>query len=604
MSSQVETVFRREWGRAVAVLARLTGDLGLAEDAVADAFAMAVDRWAAGPLPSDPAGWLIAVAKNHAVDQIRHESRRPGKEEAAARLISGRDPPRPSGLIVDERLRLIFACCHPALDPGVRVALTLRTLCGLSTAQIARAFLVGETTMAQRLVRAKRKIRDAAIPFRVPAGHELPGRTGAVLRVVYLVFTEGHRASAGPGVITDELCDEAIRLARLLAGLRPGDPEVLGLLALLLLTDARRPARATADGRLVLLPDQDRGRWDRAKIGEGTQILDRAMSLRRPGPYQLQAAIAACHATATDAGDTDWAQIAALYAALASHEPTPVVHANRAVAVAMAEGPAAGLAILDELCADSRTSGWHLVHACRAGLLRTLGRTAEAGDAYRAALALDPPPAERDFLCSRLSEISQCPRQLERTTMPTAEEGIEAQVRNIEARYGKTMPEWFAVIAASGLSKHTEVVAMLKAEHGLAHGAAHRVSLLSRQAAAPAPVSADAAVDALYTGKKASLRPLHDRLMTVIEAFGPDVTTVPKKGYLSIRRKKQFAMIQPSAAGRVDVGLILRDIPPAGRLEAAGSFNALFTHRVRVASADDIDTALTDWLHTAYVSAG
>ena len=414
MSSQAETVFRCEWGRAVAVVTRLTGDLGLAEDSVAEAFAIAVDRWAAGPLPSDPAGWLITVAKNQAVDQIRRESRRPGREEAAARLLGERGPPPSSGLIVDDRLRLIFACCHPALDPGVRVALTLRTLCGLSTAQIAAAFLVSEATMAQRLVRAKRKIRDAAIPLRVPADHELPGRIGAVLRVVYLVFTEGHQASAGPGVVTGELCVEAIRLARLLAGLRPGDPEVLGLLALLLLTDARRPARAAADGRIILLPDQDRSRWDRAKISEGTQILDQAVGLRRPGPYQLQAAIAACHAAATNAGDTDWAQIAALYAALASHEPTPVVHANRAVAVAMTEGPAAGLAILDEFCGDSQSAGWHLVHACRADLLRKLGRDAEADDAYRTALALGPSPAEREFLTGRLSEISRRPGQPER----------------------------------------------------------------------------------------------------------------------------------------------------------------------------------------------
>jgi RNA polymerase sigma-70 factor (ECF subfamily) len=308
-------------------------------------------------------------------------------------------------MIVDDRLRLIFACCHPALDPGTRVALTLRTLCGLTTAEIARSFLVSEPAMAQRLVRAKRKIRDAAIPFRVPADHELPERISGVLRVIYLVFTEGHRASASARVVRDELCDEAIRLARLAAGLCPDDPEVLGLLATMLLTDARRPARETAAGHLVLLADQDRTLWGRAKIDEGTQILDRAVRLRRPGPYQLQAAIAACHAAATDAGDTDWAEIAALYAALGRYEPSPVIHANRAVAVAMVEGPAAGLAVLDELRGDSRAEGWHLLHACRADLLRRLGRTAEAGDAYRAALALDPPPAEREFLTRRMSEV-------------------------------------------------------------------------------------------------------------------------------------------------------------------------------------------------------
>ncbi|HEV2376003.1 MAG TPA: sigma-70 family RNA polymerase sigma factor [Streptosporangiaceae bacterium] len=403
MTAAVEAVFRQEWGRAVAVVTRLTGDLGLAEDAVADAFAAALHRWTDGPLPDDPSGWLITVAKNNAVDQIRREARRSGKEEAAVWLLSQHDPLPPPDGIADDRLRLIFACCHPALDPGVRVALTLRTLCGLSTAQIAKAFLVGEATMAQRLVRAKRKTRDAAIPFRVPAGHELPGRTGAVARVVYLVFTEGHQASAGPGVVTGELCDEAVRLGRLLATLCPSNPEVLGLLAMMLLTDARRPARAAADGRIVLLADQDRTLWDQAKIAEGTQLLDRAMDMRRPGPYQVQAAIAACHAAARQAADTDWAQIAALYAALASYEPSPVVHANRAVAVAMADGPAAGLAILDQLAGDSISAGWHLLHAARADLLRKLGRTTEADEAYQTALALGPSPAEREFLTARLS---------------------------------------------------------------------------------------------------------------------------------------------------------------------------------------------------------
>jgi RNA polymerase sigma-70 factor (ECF subfamily) len=406
VSSEVETVFRREWGRAVAVVTRLTGDLGLAEDAVQDAFAMALDRWPDGPPPSDPCAWLITVAKNNARDRLRREARRSRKEEAAMRLLGERAPPPPSGRVTDDHLRLIFACCHPALDPGVRVPLTLRTLCGLTTAEIAHVFLVSEATMAQRLVRAKRKIRDAAIPFRVPADHELPGRLGGVLRVVYLVFTEGHRASAAGRLVRDEMCDEAVRLARLLAGLCPDEPEVLGLLAMMLLTDARRPARTTTGGDIVLLQDQDRSRWDSAKMDEGTQVLDRAMRLRRPGPYQLQAAIAACHAAATQASDTDWAEIAALYAALAQWEPSPVVLANRAVAVAMADGPAAGLAVLDELHGDSRSEGWHLLHACRADLLRRLGRISEASDAYRAALALDPPPAEREFLARRLSELS------------------------------------------------------------------------------------------------------------------------------------------------------------------------------------------------------
>jgi len=403
VTSPAEIVFRREWGRAVAIVARLTGDLALAEDAVQEAFAAAVGRWAAGPLPDDPSGWLIAVAKNSALDRLRREARRSGKERAAMLRLSERDPPPPPGRITDDRLRLIFACCHPALDPGIRVALTLHALGGLTAAEIARSFLVSEATLAQRLVRAKRKIRDAGIPYRVPGDDELPERVGGVLRVVYLVFTEGHRAAAGPRVIRDELCNEAIRLARLLAGLCPEDPEVLGLLALLLLTDARRGARAGE--RLVLLEEQDRSLWDRAMIDEGTRVLDRATRLRRPGPYQLQAAIAACHAVAEHPGATNWAEISALYAALARHEPTLVVQANRAVAVAMAEGPAAGLAILDKLREDSQGRRWHLLHACRADLLGKLGRTAEAGEAYRAALALDPPPAEREFLAGRLASI-------------------------------------------------------------------------------------------------------------------------------------------------------------------------------------------------------
>jgi RNA polymerase sigma-70 factor, ECF subfamily len=403
VTSQAEIVFRREWGRAVAVVTRLTGDLGLAEDAVQEAFAAAVARWAAGPLPQDPSGWLIAVAKNAAMDRLRREVRRCGKEQAAMLMLSQHDPPPPAGRIADDRLRLIFVCCHPALAPGVRVALTLRTLCGLTTAEIARSFLVSEATLAQRLVRAKRKIRDAGIPFRVPGDDELPDRIGGVLRVVYLVFTEGHQAAAGPPVVRDELCDEAVRLARLLAGLYPEDPEVLGLLALLLLVDARRGARAGE--RLVLLEEQDRSLWDRNMIDEGTRVLDLATRLRRPGPYQLQAAIAACHATAEHAEATDWAEIAALYAALARREPTLVVQANRAVAVAMAEGPAAGLAILDGLREDSQGRHWHLLHACRADLLHKLGRTAEAGEAYRTALALDPPPAERQFLAGRLAHL-------------------------------------------------------------------------------------------------------------------------------------------------------------------------------------------------------
>jgi RNA polymerase sigma-70 factor (ECF subfamily) len=404
VNGEAEVIFRREWGRTVAVLARLTGDLALAEDAVSEAFALAVSAWADGRSPADPAGWLVTVARHKAVDRIRRESRRSEKEEEAVRRLRRPDPPQPPGAVADDQLRLIFACCHPALDPGTRVALTLRSLCGLTTAEIARAFLVAEATMAQRLVRARRKIRDAAIPFRVPADRDLPGRVGSVQRVLYLVFTEGHRASVGPGVVRDELCDEAIRLVRLVGELRPEDAETLGLLALMLLTDARRAARTADGGRLVLLQDQDRRRWDRTKIDEGMRVLDRAVRMRRPGPYQLQAAIAACHAAAADAADTDWAEISLLYAALACWDQSPVIHANRAVAVAMAEGPAAGLAVLDEFCGADRDRGWHLLYACRAELLRRLGRVADASDAYQTALALDPPPADRALLSALLDD--------------------------------------------------------------------------------------------------------------------------------------------------------------------------------------------------------
>ncbi len=321
------------------------------------------------------------------------------------RASDGHSPPDEEGIIADDQLALIFLCCHPALDLGAQVALTLRAVCGLATADIAAAFLLPEPTLAQRLVRAKRKIREAGIPFRVPPAAALAGRLAGVLRVVYVLFTQGHRAPTGAELVRPALCAEAIRLARALAELLPDEPEVTGLLALLLLVDARQSARIDAAGQLVLLEQQDRGRWDQAAIAEGAALVERALRAQRPGPYQIQAAIAACHSTAPRAEATDWDEIAALYGELARHEPSPVVEANRAVAVAMAQGPATGLAILDALAADSRLARWPPFHIARADLLCRLGRSAEAGDAYQAALALDPPGVERTFITGRLQRL-------------------------------------------------------------------------------------------------------------------------------------------------------------------------------------------------------
>jgi len=392
----------------VATVARLIGDIDAAEDAMQDACVAALAQWPAEGIPANPGSWLIGTARHKALDRLRREQRRPDKEVAAVREVGEAQAasPGPAG---DDQLSLIFACCHPSLDPGVRVPLTLRAVCGLTTTEIAAVFLVPEPTMAQRLVRAKRKIRDAAIPLRVPPLEDLPARLAAVLRVVYLVFTEGHRPVAGDEPVRAALCEEAIRLARVLADLLPAEPEVTGLLALLLLTDARRPARVDDRGGLVLLADQDRGLWDRAAISEGTALVESALRLGRPGAYQLQAAIAACHSTAARAEDTDWRQIAALYGELIRHEPTAVVEANRAVAVAMSEGPHAGLVILDALGADPRMARWPLLHTARADLLARAGRDADAVVAYRLALELEPPAAEREFIARRIGELAAEP---------------------------------------------------------------------------------------------------------------------------------------------------------------------------------------------------
>ncbi|MBV8193938.1 MAG: sigma-70 family RNA polymerase sigma factor [Candidatus Dormibacteraeota bacterium] len=404
MTADPEDLFRDHWWAAVATVARLVGDLDIAEDAVQDAFAVALREWPARGVPDSPRSWLIGTARHKALDRLRRDARRTELEAVAVRELEG-PVSGVEGPSRDDELSLIFTCCHPALDISVRVPLTLRAVCGLNTAEIATVFLVPEATMAQRLVRAKRKIRDAAIPFRVPPADALPARLNDVLRVIYLVFTEGHRASRGRQLVRADLCEEAIRLARVLVEMLPGEPEVTALLALLLLTDARRASRVDDDGQLVLLADQDRTRWNRAEIQEGAALIESALRQRRPGSYQLQAAIAAAHSTAPTATETDWHEIAALYAELIRYEPTPVVEANRAVAVAMAEGPAAGLVILDTLNANPTMARWPQLQIARADLLARLDRAEDAADAYRLALQLEPPEAERTFIARRLREL-------------------------------------------------------------------------------------------------------------------------------------------------------------------------------------------------------
>jgi RNA polymerase sigma-70 factor, ECF subfamily len=395
----------------VATLIGMTGDWELAEDSAQEAFALALARWPRDGIPRNPGAWLTTAARNRAVDRLRRAATGAVKLQEVAVLSSlppGPEDPDQSG-VADDRLRLIFTCCHPALALEAQVALTLRTLAGLTTSEIARAFLVPEATMAQRLVRAKRKIRHAGIPYQVPPAHQLPERTGAVLGVVYLLFNEGYAATSGVDLVRRSLCDEALRLARTLVELMPDEPEAQGLLALLLLQDARRAARVDAAGALVPLDQQDRAAWDAGAIAEGLAVLERALRRGRPGPYQVQAAIAACHASASEAVATDWPQIAVLYGKLARLLPSPVVELNRAVAVAMADGPAAGLALVDALEATGALADYHLLPATRADLLRRLGRLEEAADAYRRALELVAAEPERDYLRRRLAEVCSAP---------------------------------------------------------------------------------------------------------------------------------------------------------------------------------------------------
>jgi RNA polymerase sigma-70 factor, ECF subfamily len=411
LSRTIETIYRSESGRVLATLVRLLGDLDLAEESMHEAFAAALESWPQTGIPDNPRPWLISTARFKAIDGMRRRARFDGAQRELVAHMESRvneagfgNEERGDEEIEDDRLRLIFTCCHPALPPEGQVALTLREICGLTTEEIARAFLVTPATLAQRIVRAKVRIREASIPYEVPTPQELPERLGAVLQVIYLVFNEGYSAAAGADVTRAELTGEAIRLGRMLTDLQP-EPEVIGLLALMLLQESRRVARTSPNGELILLPDQDRSLWNRDQIAEGAALVEKALSSRRFGAYTLQAAIAAVHAEAESAAATDWRQIVALYNHLVQIQPSPVVHLNRAVAIAECDGPEAGLAQVDALLVHGELENYYLAHSARAELCRRLGRNAEARASYEKALALTQQEPERQFLQERIRQL-------------------------------------------------------------------------------------------------------------------------------------------------------------------------------------------------------